>query len=70
MLFFSFADESYFSIIYGYGKLNGVDYPHIYSLSLENKKSYYVLSSFDNNKEQNLHKFLPIYQWKRRNIRY
>lgn len=56
MLFFSFADESYFSIIYGYGKLNGVDYPHIYSLSLENKKSYYVLSSFDNNKEQNLHK--------------
>ncbi|RAX76910.1 hypothetical protein CCZ21_24120, partial [Escherichia coli] len=54
--FFSFADESYFSIIYGYGKLNGVDYPHIYSLSLENKKSYYVLSSFDNNKEQNLHK--------------
>lgn len=53
--FFSFADESYFSIIYGYGKHNGADNPYVYPLSIENKKNYYMLSSFDNNKEQNLH---------------
>ncbi|WP_410751705.1 hypothetical protein [Citrobacter sp. U14242] len=53
--FFTFAGENYFSAIYGYGKRNGGDYPFVYPLSLENKKNHYILDSFDNNKEQDLH---------------
>ncbi|EAN4681796.1 hypothetical protein EHN46_23220 [Salmonella enterica] len=53
--FFTFASESNFSLMYGYGKRSGVQYPFIHPLSLEERNLYYALSLSGNNKEQNFH---------------
>lgn len=52
----TFASESNFSIVYGYGQCCGMEHPSSYPLSIEEKKNYYKLSTSDNNKEQNSRK--------------